>query len=357
MNIVILAGGHGTRLWPVSRKNQPKQAECFFDNQTLLQLTYKRVLKGFKKEDIYISCGQDQFNLLNKQVKVNKSNFILEPEAKGTAMAIGLACVKLYRKDKDAVLAMANSDHYIKNEKEYLRILKLANKVVQENPDHLTLIGIKPAYPETGYGYIESGKLFEKSGKDVIYKMKQFKEKPDLKTAEKYLKSDKFLWNPAWFVFKAETMLKLFQKHLPKHYQALKNIEQKIGTRDEVKVLATEFKKVPPISIDYGIMEKASKMLVIPSKVEWKDIGSWDAVGDAFEDKLKKTSDNTLVLNSKNNLIINKNKEKLISILGVDDLIVVDTKDALMICPKSKSQEVKKITEELKKNKKLNKYL
>jgi mannose-1-phosphate guanylyltransferase len=357
MKIVILAGGHGTRLWPVSRKNQPKQAECFFDNQTLLQLTYKRVLKGFRKEDIYISCGKSQQGLLNRQVSLNKDNFILEPEAKGTAMAIGLACIRLYQKDQNAILAMVNSDHFIKNEKEYLRILKVANKTVQENPDYLTLIGIKPDYPETGYGYIELGDLFKKIGKDKVNKIKRFKEKPDLKTAKQYLKNSKFLWNPAWFVFRAETMLNLFQKHLPKHYKALKKIEQKIDTKDESKVLASEFKKVTPISIDYGIMEKAKKMLIIPSDIKWQDVGSWDAVGDAFADKIEKDVNNKLSINSKNNLIINKNKEKLISLLGVDDLIVVDTKDALMICPKSKSQEVKKIIEKLKEVKKLNKYL
>ena len=357
MKIVILAGGHGTRLWPVSRKNQPKQAECFFDNQTLLQLTYKRILKGFKKEDIYISCGKSQFSLLNKQVKINKNNFILEPEAKGTAMAIGLACIKLLKEDKNDILAMANSDHFIKNEKEYLRVLKSADRVVKDNPDYLTLIGIKPNYPETAYGYIETGSLFGKVNKDNVYKIKKFKEKPDLKTAEKYLKNDKFLWNPAWFVFKAETMLNLFKKYLPNHYQSLKKIEQKISTKDEDGILASEFKKVSSISIDYGIIEKVSKMLVMPSKIKWQDVGSWDAVGDIFDDELKKGVENNLIIDSKNNLIINKNKEKLISVLGVDDLIIVDTKDALMICPKSKSQKVKKIIEKLKKDKKLNKYL
>lgn len=357
MKIVILAGGHGTRLWPVSRKNQPKQAECFFDNKTLLQLTYKRILKGFKKEDIYISCGKNQFNLLNKQVKVAKNNFILEPEAKGTAMAIGLACITLYKKNKNAVLAIVNSDHFIKNEKEYLRVLKLTDEIIEENPDHLALIGIKPNYPETAYGYIELGNLFKKIAKDKVYKIKRFKEKPDFKTAEKYLKNDKFLWNPAWFVFKAETMLNLFKKHLPKHYQALKNIEQKIDTKDESKTLSKEFKKINPISIDYGIMEKAQKMLVIPSKIKWQDIGSWDAVRDSFAKKIQVSSENNILIDSSNNLVINKNKDKLVSMLGVNDLIVIDTKDALMICQKSKSQDVKKIIKKLKEDKKLNKYL
>ncbi len=357
MKIVILAGGYGTRLWPVSRESKPKQMVRFYNNQTLLQLTYKRVIKGFKKENIYISCGKDQLNLLTKQTKVNKNNFILEPEAKGTAMAIGLASLRLYQEDKNAVLAMVNSDHFIRNDKEYLRILKLANRVVKENPDYLTLIGIKPNCPETAYGYIELGKLFQKENDDSIYRVKKFKEKPNFKTAKKYYQDNKFLWNPAWFVFKAETMLNLFQQYLPIHYQALKNIEQKIGTKEESKVLISEFKKVSSISIDYAIIEKAKKMLVIPAKIDWRDIGSWDAVGDILGDKFKKESENGLFIDSKNNLVVNKNKEQLISILGVDDLIVVNTKDALMICHKSKSQEVKKIIKKLRINRKLKRYL
>lgn len=360
MYIVILAGGLGTRLWPLSRETEPKQSKCFFNNKTLLQLTYNRVLRGFDKKDILISCNKSQFPLLCKQVPmVSKHNFILEPEQKGTAMAIGLACLKIFLKNRDAVLAMANSDHFIESGKEYLRILKLANRVVKKSPNHLILIGIKPNYPETGYGYIELGNLFKKIGKDKIYRIKKFKEKPNLKTAKQYLKSNRFLWNPAWFVFKADTMLNLFKEYLPSHFKALENIKKAISARNENNVLKGEFKRIKSISIDYGIMEKAKKMLVIPFNGDWYDIGSWEAVKDCFTKKGKNNlyEGQVVLIDSNNNLVINKNKNKLVSMVGIKDLIVINTKDTLVICPKHRSQEIKKIVQQLRLDKKLNKYL
>ncbi len=360
MYLVILAGGHGTRLWPVSRKNSPKQSECFFDKKTLLQLTYDRALKGFKKENIFISCGRSQFPLLSKQLKnVSKENFIIEPEAKGTAMAIGFACIKLLKKDENATIAIANSDHFIKQENEYLRILSLASKVVEKNPKKLMLVGIKPQYPETGYGYIELGKLFSKIKNDSIYNIIRFKEKPDLKTAKKYLSSGKFYWNPAWFVFKAKTMIDLFEKYLPKHFNSLDEIYKSLDKKDLSLIENKSFSKVENISIDYGIMEKTHDMLLVPANISWYDVGHWRAVGDCFIDKntINLEEGKTLVIESKNNLIINKNKDKLLTVLGVDNLVVIDTKDALFICPKDKSQEVKKVIDHLKKDKKLSKYL
>lgn len=360
MYLVILAGGHGTRLWPISRKNSPKQSECFFDKKTLLQLTYERALLGFKKENIFISCGANQFPLLYKQLKnVKKENFIIEPEAKGTAMAIGFACIKLLKKDKDATIAIANSDHFIKEEKEYIRILHLADDLVKKNPSKLMLVGIKPQYPETGYGYIELGKLFKKIKNDSIYNIVRFKEKPDLKTAKKYLSSGKFYWNPAWFVFRAKTMIDLYEKYLPNHFKALDDIYKHLAQKDLSLIEKKSFSKVENISIDYGIMEKINNMLLIPANISWYDVGHWRAVGECFSNNnsVNLEEGKTLIIESKNNLVINKNKEKLLTILGIDNLVVIDTKDALFVCPKDRSQDVKKVIEILKKDKKLSKYL
>ena len=356
---VILAGGHGTRLWPVSRKNSPKQAGYFFNNLSLLQMTYNRVLKIFPKENIFISCGIDQYDILKKQLKdLRKDNFIIEPEPRGTAMAIGFACISILSKDKDASIVMVNSDHFVANEIIYKKNILACLKAVKNNPEYISLIGISPSYPETGYGYIEIGKLFKSYDSMKFFNVKRFKEKPDLVTAKKYIKSKKFLWNPAWFVFRASTMLELFKKHLPEHFKSLNIIEQKICSKDFNKIIKEQFKKVDNISIDYGIMEKVKKMIVLPSNLKWRDIGSWDAVSDCFGQNGKSLIEgNVIEVDSSDNLVINKNNSKIVSLVGLNNMVVVDTEDALFICSKDKSQEVKKIISVLKKEKKYNKYL
>ena len=272
-------------------------------------------------------------------------------------MAIGLACIKLLKKDPQAILAMANADHFIKNTFKYTQLLKTAEKIVNKNPERLTLIGINPDYPETGYGYIEQGSLFSKIGKQSIYKIKKFKEKPDLKTAKKYFQNKKYLWNPAWFVFRADAMLNLFKKYLPKHYKSLRNIEQKIGTKKQDVVLEKEFKKVSKISIDYGIIEKVSNMLVIPTDLKWHDIGNWQAVKNYFSENKNISQGRAILLEAKNNLVINKENKKLVALYGIQDLVVINTPDVLLICPQSQAQNVKKIVKKIKQDKNLKKYL
>lgn len=360
MKIVILAGGGGTRLWPVSRKNNPKQIQPFIGNKTLLQKTFKRIKSGFKLNDIYLSANQKHYALIKKQIPaLPRKNYILEPEKKDTAAAIGLVAAHLAKNNPAEIFLTANADHYIQNSKEYIRIAKLVGKIVKENPDYTGLVGIKPTYPETEYGYIKINKLFEQQGDDEVFYGEKFVEKPDLKTARKYFDAWDYLWNPAMFCWRADHLLSLFRKHLPNHYLHLSKIQKAADTKSESAILNREFRKIKPaISIDYGIMEKIKKMLVVPADFDWVDVGHWRTVKDVLS---KKAEDNVIKgkhigHESKGNLIYSYSG-KLVATAGVENMVIIDTKDCLLVCPKDKAHEIKKIVEELKKKKGYKKYL
>lgn len=358
MKIVILAGGGGTRLWPVSRKNKPKQIQPFIGNKTLLQKTYERARKGFGVKDIFISTNYSQLPLIQKQIPViPRDHYILETAKKDTAAAIGLAAITLHKQNPHEVMMLASSDHFIKNEKEYTRISRMIEKLINQNPSYSLLIGIKPTYPETGYGYIKINKQFQQVGNDEIFNVEKFVEKPDLVTAQKYVKSWDYLWNSGIFCWRVDNLLNLFKKFLPDQFKILMRIQPALGTKDEKRIVTREYNKIKPISIDYGIMEKTKKRLVIPADIDWADVGHWRTVKDILS---KNPEDNivrgkNIVHNSSGNLIYSYSG-KLIATAGLKDMIVIDTEDCLLICPKSQAQDVKKIVEQLEK-KKLKKYL
>jgi mannose-1-phosphate guanylyltransferase len=344
MKILILAGGSGTRLWPASRVCSPKQNIPLLGSKTLLQDTHSRFVKGFKKSEIFVSLNVKQKPMVKNQLPhLPESQFIMEPVSKNTAAAIGLACVHFARTNPKAIVATINSDHFIKNQKEYTRIVKLAGKAVSLHPEKIVLIGIQPAYPETGYGYIHLDKKSEKIGRDKIFKVKSFKEKPDIETAKKYLKDKDYYWNPGYFIFRVDTMLELFKRHLPEMYKLLMEI------KDHPEKLKKLFLKINPISLDYGIIEKTSELLCVPAGFSWADVGHWRTVYDVLTPK---PNDNLIKgqyfgLESQGNLIYSLNN-KLIALVGINDLVIVDTKDALLLCPKDRAQDVKKIVEKLK---------
>jgi len=358
MKIVILAGGGGTRLWPVSRKSKPKQIQPFIGNKTLLQKTYDRQRRGFHVKDIYVSTNYKSFNIIKKQIpKMPRQNFVLETAKRDTAAAIGLSAAYLAKQNPHDVMMMANSDHFIKNEKEYTRLLRLAERIIKNNPKYSLLIGIRPTYPETGYGYIKINKIFQQSGNDEIFYGQKFVEKPDLETAKKYIKSWDYLWNSAMFCWRVDYLLSMYKKYLPAHYKILMRIQPALGTSQEKKVVAREYKKMKPISIDYGIMERTRKILVIPASFDWADVGHWRAVKDILA---RQPGDNVirgkhLSIDSRNNLIYSYTG-KLIATADVNDMIIIDMEDCLLVCSKERAQDVKKIVEQLEK-KKMKKYL
>jgi mannose-1-phosphate guanylyltransferase/mannose-6-phosphate isomerase len=335
MKIIILAGGVGSRLWPLSREYYPKQFIKFKKfKKSLFQQTFERCLKLVNDiNDIYIITNEKHKFLVLGQIEelghnFNEENILIEPMGKNTLPAIYYG-VKEIRNYGDDVVGVFPSDHLIGDMKEFTKTIKKGEKITK---DYLVTFGIKPSKPHTGYGYIKPSKKLE-----VGYKVEEFKEKPDLKTAKEYIKKG-YLWNSGMFLFKTDVFEEEVKKHCPEVYEAFK-----LNGIDEI------YENVPDISIDYGVMEKSDKVAVIPLDIKWSDLGSFDAFYEEFE---KDEYGNILYgenisIDSKNNLV-NINDGKLVSLIGVEDLIVVDTKDALLICKKEHSQKVKEVVKRLK---------
>ena len=356
---IIMAGGSGTRLWPLSRKKEPKQIHPLFDDETLLQKTAGRLIRGFGAERLWITTNADYASRVRAELpKFKRNHFSIEPARRETAPALGLALIRIIKEDPNAVVVYSNSDNFIKDEREFVRILKVAEGLVRAEPDRIALIGVRPTYPETGYGYIRMGDLAARvkrgrgRGEDEIFSVRQFVEKPDLKTAKRYVQSWEYLWNPTLIVARAVNLLDKYRKHLPECYSALKKIEAALGGRNEDGVLRREYPQIKPIAIDYGLLEKEKGMVVIPAAFGWTDIGSWRSVHEILAEAPSKTVGRGphVELDSGGNLILS-NAGRLVALLGMRDTVVIDTADAVLVCPKNRAQEVKKLVEELARKK------
>lgn len=350
--VIIMAGGGGTRLWPLSRQKTPKQVQPFLeDQQSLLQKTYSRLRRGFKKEQIYVTTTTAYYSLVKKQLpQLSSSNISLEPERKETAPAIGLAALRIYQRDPTAIITTVGADAYVENEKEYIKVIKLAGLLAKNYPSYTILIGVNPSYPEVGYGYIELGRPVTEIDHHEVFMVKHFIEKPSLSAAQKFLQRWEYLWNPALFTWQVDNLLNLYKKHLPQIYQRLLKIKKALRANKE-EVVAKEYSWMPQIAIEYGLLEKIKKIMVIPADFGWLDIGHWRAIHDIL---MKKTKVKNLVkgdhvgVASQNNLIYSLSN-RLVATVGIKDLIIVDTPDALLICRKDKAQEVKKLIQKLEK--------
>lgn len=347
---MILAGGSGARLWPVSRANSPKQIQPFVDNDTLLQKTYRRLRSAFAPGDIYVVTGASQAAEVGAQLpELPDGHVIAEPARRDTAAAIGLAAVHIAHAHPEEVLITVHSDHHIADEAEYVRVLKQAATAAQRMPEHGVLVGSKPTYPETGYGYIKMDSEAFVLDSDEVFHVAQFIEKPDAQRANEYVKKWGYLWNPGYFIWRVDTLLAQYQALLPDMHARLQAIGAALGTPEQAAVLEREFAAIEPVAIDYGIMERAKNLLVIPADFGFTDIGHWRAIKDILGDGTANVTKGLAVcVDSANNLVYNFT-HKPVALAGVHNMVVVATDDAVLVCDPAAAQSVKKVVEELKK--------
>lgn len=349
--VAIMAGGIGSRFWPMSRSNFPKQfLDILGTGKTLIQQTFDRYKQLVPEENIFIVTSQEYVSLVKQQLPtLPAENIVAEPSRKNTAPCIAYIAFKLYQKDPEAVMMAAPADNLILDTNAFLETARKALHFV-EHINALVTIGIKPTYPNTGYGYIQHDSPEAAPG---VHKVKTFTEKPNLELAKTFLSSGDFLWNAGIFTWKNKTVINAFEKHLPEMYEVFYADRAKFNTPGEQEAIEKIYPQCTNISIDFGIMEKAENVYVIPASFEWSDLGTWNS---AWENMEKDYFQNAVVGNyvmivDAKNTMVHVPDNKLVLLQGLENYIVVDTKDVLLICQKDKEQEIKDYVAEIKRNK------
>ncbi len=361
---LILAGGGGTRLWPKSTNKNPKQFLKIFEGKTLMQITYERFSKILPKERIFCVTVSNEYKaeILREIPGFISQNILVEPARRETGPAHGLGAIYIYRKDPDAVIITESADRLVKPVSSYLKILKVAARVAYERRA-MVAIGVEPRYAHVGYGHIKKGRKLDVMKNVNIYSLSKFVEKPPLALARKYTESGEYFWNAGQFVWRADVLLNSLSKYAPDVKSSLDKIASKLGTKEEGRVLKEVYEKeMPKISIDYAVAEKDKNFLLVIADFFWTDIGDWKEVWE----NLKKDDLGNVIIDGKapGGEVVNLDTSdalihtdgRLIALVDVDNIVVVDTKDALLICSKSRAQNVKQIVNRLKELKKI-KYL
>lgn len=341
----IMAGGSGERFWPLSTPEKPKQLLKLFSEKSMIRETVDRILPLIPAERIFIGTNIKQAEgILSELPMLPEANIVMEPAFKDTAAAIGYGAMYIKQRVEDACMVVLASDHLIQNPENFRLIIEKAASEAIQNETIVTL-GIKPAFAETGYGYIETSKNIEL---EKIYPVERFWEKPNKERAEEYVAAGNFLWNSGMFIFKASTILEEIERYMPRHYQVLEAINEHIVEGLEKEALAEQtapyFDSFQKISIDFGVMERSVKIKVIPSDFGWNDIGSFSALSDVFiPDQNGNIIRNSALrqLDCKNNIVVSDHYD--VGVLGVSDLIIVQTQGKLLVCHKDRAQEIKKI--------------
>lgn len=349
--VAIMAGGIGSRFWPMSRTNFPKQfLDILNTGKTLIQSTYERFASFIPAENIYVVTSNEYINIVKKQLPdIPLQNILGEPSRKNTAPCIAYISFKLMQQDPMASLIIAPSDHLILDTIAYKKVSLEALSFVNKHNAFITL-GIKPTYPNTGYGYIQ---YEQHAVSDNVFKVKTFTEKPNLELAKAFISSGEFLWNAGIFIWQVKNIITAFEKYMPEMYDVFAAEMDKFNTPDEIQAINEIYPQCTNISIDFGVMEKADNVYVIPSSFGWSDLGTWNSAYENLEkDYLGNAvaGENIIVFDSHRCMIHNQN-DKLLVLQGMEDFIVVDTEDVLLICKKDQEQEIKEYVAEVRRNK------
>lgn len=349
--VAIMAGGIGSRFWPMSRTNYPKQfLDILNTGKTLIQSTFDRFAKFIPKENIYVVTSlQYKAIVLEQLVNIPSENVLCEPSRKNTAPCVAYISYKLAQLNPEANLICAPADHLITDETNFEKVCLEALSFTQNIKSLLTL-GIEPNYPNTGYGYIQ---FDQRNVAPNVFKVKTFTEKPDKELAKTFIASGDFLWNAGIFVWQVNNIILAYEKLLPEIHELFDAEKERLNTEHEQAAIEKIYPQCVNISIDYGIMEKADNVYVIPASFGWSDLGTWASAYDTIEkDYLGNAvaGDNVIIIDATKNMVHADNK-KLVLLQGLEDFIVVDTKDVLLICKKDKEQEIKEYVAEVKRNK------
>jgi len=351
---VIMAGGSGTRLWPLSRINRPKQLLPVVHGRTLLRLSYERLLGMLPPERIFICTGAMHREIVLADLpELPPDNLLGEPIGRDTANAVGFPAAILHARDKDAIVAVVSADHVISPVDAFQAAVRKGFQVANEHPQMLVTFGIIPSYGHTGLGYIHRGEALKLSnGVGGAYRVQAFKEKPDKATADRYVESGRYYWNSGMFVWRCDTVLGELQAHLPESYAGLMKIAAAWDTPQRDQVLNETYPKLPKISIDYGVMELASQhkgkahVAVVEMLVQWLDVGSWPALAETMPiDEHNNATEGGVCcfVDAEDNIVVSDDPDHLISAIGLNDMIIVHTKDATLVCPKNAAERVKEL--------------
>lgn len=350
---VIMAGGGGTRLWPVSRRESPKQLLPLLGKETLFQSTVARLEKLLPPERILVVTVEEQARVMREQVpSIPNENYLIEPAPRGTASVVALAAAVLKERDSQAVMAIQTADHHIRNQDLFQYLLRAAFEVAEKK--YLVTLGITPTFPSTGYGYIQQGEALDGDYKYPVYEVKRFMEKPDQATAQELLRSGDHSWNSGMFVWRTDVILAEIERQMPELYAAVTEIASAWDSAQKDDVIQKLWYDLRSQTIDYGIMERAERVAVLPAGgLGWSDVGSWDSL---FEVLLPDMNGNVAVnsqhlpLDTHNALVYSTDDQRLVVTIGLDDVVVVDTGDVLLVCKTDQSQKVKNIVEHLKRH-------